>query len=147
MSKISDALKAAEQKHEIKEVEWALARGDFETVHQMEVKAAAGWAGSCKRTNPRDYADWLASFIISGGEITHVYDYKMPCDSWLIAQVAFTVTPLHGSSSKQIIVPSGIKVEIGAAGHNNIYWFDGPHASGGWVPLYTDISAILEKEG
>ena len=143
---IREAIEAAEQKHreEEKAFQQRIAASDRDRRENCD--NAMGWLGSCRRARPADYACWLADFIEAGGQITHVYDYAMPCD-WLVARISFTVSPLYGSASKCIIVPVGYDVEIGplGAGHNDIFWHEGPCASGS-VPLYSDIADILKEE-
>jgi len=147
MSKILDALKAAEQKHQVEEAKYREYMAKSERERRNHKETSAGWVGSCARVRPGDYAMWLEDFLRSGGEITHVYDYDMPCDSWLLARIDFTVTPLYGSAAKSIIVPAGVRVEVGAAGagHNEIFYHDG-HRAPGIVPLYSDISAMLQEQ-
>jgi len=97
-----------------------------------------------KPANKKDYANWLIGYLKNGGQVSHVYDYEFP--GFFIAKKDFKLGSLYGANSIQVIIPEGIKTS-NASGHNTYYFMDDFKTSGyGWVPIYSDIIPIVEKE-
>jgi len=76
-----------------------------------------------------DYVNWLIGYQKNGGKITQKYDSPTTIffDNWFVVEKDFTVIPLFGSSSVNIIVPEGVdflgkKEDLG---HSNLYFVDG----------------------
>lgn len=104
-------------------------------------KADELFMGKLRPAKVKDYKAWLAGFLEKGNKPTNCYDYPMErgLDDWKIACSDFQIVPLFGTDSLNIIIPKGIKFLGGELGHNNLYFMDGFHCMGGWVPIYSDI--------
>jgi len=110
--------------------------------HQKRVKRADGlFKGKLRQASIEDYRNWLAGFLEKGGKLTHCYEYLIErgLDDWKVALKDFQISPLFGTESLNIIVPSGIKFLGGELGHNNLYLMDDFSCIGSWVPIYSDI--------
>lgn len=84
----------------------------------------------------REYMAWIEGYIERGGKLTHYYDYSMPSDFY-IAISNFTIIPLYGAMSVNIIIPRGITVNNKTdIGHSNLYFMDGYINIGGCIPFY-----------
>jgi len=83
------------------------------------------------------YSLWLESYIESGGEPTHCYDYNTP-NNFYVATHDFHLITLYGSASVSVVVSKGIKVTFDNLGHNQVYEFDGLKLHGFSVPVYND---------
>jgi len=113
-----------------------------EIEHQKRIKQADGLLkGKLRQARVEDYKNWLAGFLEKGSKPTHCYEYPMErgLDEWKVAFNDFQISPLFGTESLQIIIPSGIKFLGGELGHNNLYFMDGFSHIGGWAPVYSDI--------
>lgn len=86
------------------------------------------------------YETWLRSYVENGGNPTHIYDYNFPEGKFYRALADFEILPLCGTSSINIIVPTGINFLGGDLGHCNIFFMDGYKAIGCWIPLYKDMN-------
>lgn len=89
-----------------------------------------------------DYVEWLDSYKeITNMQPTHEYDYKFPTESFYVAIKDFTIEPLYGSASLNIIVPEHVMV-TGELGHTNLYLHGHrPEAVGFFVPHYNDLDS------
>lgn len=91
---------------------------------------------------PFQYTAWLVGHIAEHGPPTHYYDYRMP-DDFYLATSDFTLPPLYGADSVNIIVPARIRVEqeVGSRHntHNTLFMITDYTATPGlWVPVYSD---------
>ena len=71
-----------------------------------------------------DYKNWLGSYLILGGELTHYYDYSFQHveGDWFCAVRNIEITaPLYGSDSINIIIPENIKAFSSDLGHIVLY--------------------------
>ena len=113
----------------------------------------------CRRMQLWEYAAWLTGFMKAGGKPTHFYDYATPLGNWFTALEDFTVLPLYGAMSVNIIVPAGIHLLGGDTGHSSLFvttngddagdrfLYQGfhdyrPHSSPRVVPVYTDTEVL-----
>lgn len=98
-------------------------------------------SGYLESASVEHYNDWLEGYLRIGGNITHYYDYDMPEDRLYVASKDFSVIPLCGSRSVEIIVPAGIKFDLDekAKSHNEIYLMDGFEYLGNGVSAYKNI--------
>lgn len=132
-TRIVERIRKAERKAECRERE-----GEY----QKRVKQADKlFGGKLRQARVEDYKNWLAGFLEKGGKPTNCYEYPMEpgLDDWKVALNDFQISPLFGTESLNIIVPSGIKFLGGELGHNNLYFMDGFSCFGGWAPVYSDI--------
>jgi len=126
----------------------------------------------CRPARAAEYADWLAGYLSRGGALTHVYDYPFKqrgvrvvdgdiatglhtevADArwWVMESPPNWVPSLYGASSFQVIIPASVGFRRGdvpntfhgGCGHSGFYFMTGYVEVGGWVPLYTDVRAIL----
>lgn len=102
---------------------------------EAEELASIPWKKLLKPAKPWHYKKWVDLYLKNGHRITHPYTGNMP-DSFFLAKKDLVVTPLYGSSSVSIIVPSKINVTFTNLGHNNIFYMADGTVEGGWVPLY-----------
>lgn len=87
-----------------------------------------------------DYLDWLSAYsIVNSSVFTHRYDYSFYRADFYVALNDFTITPLYGASSINIIVPEHVTVH-GDVGHNQLYLHgEKPTEVGGCVPYFSDL--------
>ena len=112
-------------------------RGDEEHIERLKT-FSNNMSGKMRHANKIDYIQWLIRYLKNGGKITHVYDYKMQLDSWYVALMDFTISPLYGAEHKNLIVKDGVKLKGGTEGHNKLYFMDG-FTTQDIVPIYSDI--------
>lgn len=100
-----------------------------------------------RQARAQDYSLWIAGYLAGGGKITHAYDRPFSrADDWFVAFRDFTLMPLYGALSVNIIVPEGITVVCPDPGHSKLYFLDGftvgipgQHFSVS-VPVFSDTS-------
>jgi hypothetical protein len=94
-----------------------------------------------RKASPRDYALWLAGHLSRGGQISHVYPYKLSGRFFVLVDDLEIEMPLYGSSSLSLIVPADLKLTTPAdgLGHCNAFWMEDFTHLGACVPLYSDI--------
>lgn len=85
----------------------------------------AKMASAFRPATASEYIEWLCGYLAEGGEITHVYNYPMRPDGFVMAIRNFTTNGECGSRSLNIIVPAGVYHLDGRLGHNNLYFMDG----------------------
>jgi len=118
---------------ENKEWEARIKKNDDEYLESK--KSSLVWKSTLLDASKDDYVKWLNDLSVVP---THHYGYDMHTEYWFIATENFTITPLYGSSSINIIVPIGIDVE-GESGHNGLYFFDKEKKSSDWIPFYNNL--------
>lgn len=141
MTKLNDILKECREKERIHDLEWNKGIREREIAHQKVKELSDNLLrGKIIRASSSDYKKWLKGYLEKGGKPTHVYNYPLPHD-WFIATDNFTILPLYGAQSINIIVPEGIFADIGVKGlgHNNLYFIKDFSTSGSWIPIYDDI--------
>ena len=98
-----------------------------------------------------EYIDWLIGYLKKGGEITHSYDYPMTrvLEEWFVVEKDFTIRPLYGARSVNLIVPHGVKF-LGKKkdlGHSNLYFedeFKTLNDTFDEIPVYCDILDLIK---
>lgn len=97
----------------------------------------------------QEYEKWLYEWLVSGGEITHIYNYPFPADRFTIVQEDTNCRPKYGSRSENLIIPPSCKFLGGKLGHNEIYYYEHgiPAQVGGTIPLYSNILTDLSARG
>ena|SRR3989344_345505 len=143
--KLNSALEEARERERRSSQDWQRELAEQERMSRLAVlRTQEALEGRVRQATREDYQEWLRGFLQKGGEITHVYEYPMSevLNSWLVAVQDFTLFPLHGARSLQIIVPEGIKFlgDESELGHSAIYFMEGFRKSqGAIVPIYNDI--------
>lgn len=95
-----------------------------EELNQMRITVAREVKPYLRPARSSDYTQWLRGFLEHGGKVTHAYDRPMRGD-WYVARGSFTLPPLYGAQSLNIIIPKGITVVCSDPGHSGLYWMDG----------------------
>jgi hypothetical protein len=90
-----------------------------------------------------DYTSWLHGFVDQGGKPNRSLSNPMSQDKWYKATKDFTIVPLYGLASVNIIVPEGIAIDGIDPGHSNLFFFEdfktrGMKGSIALVPVYSD---------
>lgn len=86
-----------------------------------------------------EYCAWLYGYLVSGGKVSHYYDYALRCDNFYIATKSGTLTPLCGASSVMIIAETGVVITESGWSHNSVYHMDGFTVNKGhFVPCYSN---------
>lgn len=101
--------------------------------------------GNLRKANKYDYLDWLSHYSKHTNHVfTHHYDYSFKNGDFYVALNDFTIVPLYGANSINIIVPEHVLIE-GELGHVSLFLHgDKPEAIGHWVPYYSDLDGVSE---
>lgn len=93
-----------------------------------------------RKANIADYLDWLSAYSKVNQEVfTHRYDYSFYQQDFYVALTDFTIKPLYGAPSINIIVPDHITVH-GDVGHNKLFLHgENPESVGHYVPYFIDL--------
>ena len=138
LNEILDTCRVDEAENERLELRERVRKGDCVSYEDRDWVFNDEMNGKTRQATKNDYMKWLKGFLEGGGNVTHVYDYNMPLDKWLVVSEDFEILPLYGSRSNGIIVENNVEVEYGSEGHNNLYFMDGG-VSPNFVPIYSDI--------
>lgn len=124
---------------------WNEMIGNHEAEHQRNEDLKKDMMSNLREASISDYLDGLSEYSqVTKSVFTHRYDYTFYNADFYVALNDFTISPLHGSQSINIIVPKHVTV-YGELGHNNLYLHgDEPEHIGGWVPYYTDLDGVSE---
>ena len=102
-------------------------------------------SSALRKATSRDYSLWLNGYLSIGNSATHTYDYPMSeHDNWFVATKNFSISPMYGSMSVNIIVPENIELLEGDLGypnlgHSRLYFMKDFKVSGMlFVPIYSD---------
>lgn len=118
-------------------------RIEFE--NQRATRDLAAMQECLRPATAADYSRWLTGYLRRGGRVTHFYDYPTP-KMW-VATPGLQMHPLCGSWSVDIIVPSGVTIDVQGLGHNNIFYMaDFTAAKGHFVPAYSDTVITPEAD-
>jgi hypothetical protein len=136
----NEAIKNFRQQGKIRDTEQ---RNDMQSNHEKIVReidqAMAIVKSHCRLATIGEYRTWLHQYIRSGGTPRHIYDYPFSrsASGFWVAKASFTMKPLYGASSINIIAPHGIKVS-GNRGHCTILP-EGGSPIGQCPSLFSDI--------
>lgn len=124
-------------------INWVLGR---ETTREKVRKSMLSLRSNTKKATVGEYNRWLKGYLEKGSKnnITNRYDYEFERKGnmyMVIGDGAF-IDDLYGSSSIDLIIPKGKKIDIRDIGHCNIYYMDGYRLRGHSVPIYNNV--ILE---
>jgi len=117
------------------QIAWDKQKKDYEAESRRRAVKREEILGYLRRANISDYLDWLLAYSkINKTVFTHRYDYTFYNGEFYVALDDFTISPLYGAGSINIIVPKQVHIN-GELGHINLYLHgDKPEAIGGWVP-------------
>ena len=134
--KISHALDEASRRRRINEHKMMI---EYDKIAEQKEKCEKQLYGKMRKATKHEYLKWIDGHLNSGGAITHAYEYPMDLWNWYTATEDFEISPLYGSSDKNIIVPHGLNF-TGSLGHTNIFKMDDFEACGGCVPVFSDLA-------
>jgi hypothetical protein len=122
----AEQIKAAREQRVRDEIEWERSQREREERRRVqEALLDRDVRPYIRPATARDYNRWLRGYLEASGRITHAYDYPFDRLGMCVAVADFTLPPLYGSSSLDIIVPAGITVVCPDPGHNKLYFMDG----------------------
>ena len=140
-NKVAEAVMQAKLKAQKDDISWEKQRRESDREWEESQRIAGEWRKYMLPGTVKQYSRWLKAWIEKGGEITHVYDYKMP--EFLYATRDFKITPMHGSGSIDVMCAPGVKVDMSeGAGHATVWLWnpDGdPVKFGSSAHLYSNI--------
>jgi hypothetical protein len=158
MTSIKDKIRVAVAEAEEREEGWRRSREEQEDWFRRLRLERDEFLRYCIPATVDNYAAWLRGYLTRGGDIKHVYNYPFPAGSdpsWFVLyERPKRVPSLYGATSIEVIVPSDVDfgpVDVpntfhGGCGHSTFYFLNGYQIVGDFVPLYSDVRKLLEKE-
>ena len=155
MNVVLDKIYAARDREARERVEWEAEQAARDERFQRWFALAQDlFIHRLRQGTPRSYALWLEGYLENGGDVTHWYNYAMPCDRLYVLpeDCRAEVWPLYGAQAVSVIIKQGASVAFRPVanmrdpdiGHNHLYFMDGYREFGGFVPCYPDVLRILE---
>ena len=100
-----------------------------------------------RKARPSEYEAWLRRYLAAKGKISRINTAKfVDQENWFTAYKDFTVEPLHGAASINIIVPSYVTALFldGEIGHNKLYLMSNLYSkTSRSVELFSDIDVFF----
>lgn len=96
-------------------------------------------------TTVAEYAAFVVGYLKGGGTISYARDRALRTGRYYTALRSFTLPPLFGAQSINVLVPEGVTVVRGGRGHSAVLYMDGYRLDGAGLEMFADVAAYLRR--